>query len=94
MWTLTNNTPFAAERTWVRDKNGAEVWLVAVKGTFSIEPDGSIQLAEEQEEVNIAPKFRGDPQSASLLYDTDLPHTKKILIFLLKAMLTPLMGSL
>ncbi len=77
MWTLTNNTPFAAERTWVRDKNGAEVWLVAVKGTFSIEPDGSIQLAEEQEEVNIAPKFRGDPQSASLLYDTDLPHTKK-----------------
>ncbi|HDH04680.1 MAG TPA: DUF2169 domain-containing protein [Nitrospirae bacterium] len=77
MWALTNNTPFKAERTWVRDKNGAEVWLVAVKGAFSIAPDGSIQLAEEQEEVNIAPKFRGDPQSASLLYDTDLPHTKK-----------------
>jgi len=77
MWVLNNNTPFAAERTWVRDKRGAEVWLVAVKGTFFINPDGSIQLAEEQEEVNIAPKFRGDPESSSLLYDTDLPHFKK-----------------
>lgn len=77
MWVLSNNTPFASERTWVRDKSGAEVWLVAVKGTFSIELDGSIQLTEEQEEVNIAPKFRGTPKNSSLLYDTDLPHTKK-----------------
>jgi hypothetical protein len=77
MWTLTNHTPFAAERTWVRDKNGAEVWLVAVKGTFSIQPDGGVRLAEEQEEVNIAPKFRGAPETSSLLYDTDLPHIKR-----------------
>ena len=77
MWVLKNNTPFAAERTWVRDKRGAEVWLVAVKGTFSINPDGSLQLAEEQEEVNIAPKFRGDPETSSLLHETDLPHLKK-----------------
>ena len=77
MWTITNETPFAAERTWVRDKNGAEVWLVAVKGTFDIKPDGYLQVVKEQEEVNIAPKFRGDPESSSLLYDTDLPHKKK-----------------
>jgi len=77
MWCLQNNTPFAAERVWVRDKNGAEVWLVAVKGTFSIEPEGTLNVAEEQEEVNIAPKFRGPPESSSLLYDTDLPHIKK-----------------
>lgn len=77
MWTITNHTPFAAERSWVRDKNGAEVWLVAIKGTFSIEPDGSTQLSEEQEEVNIAPKFRDAPEISSLLFDTDLPHTKR-----------------
>jgi hypothetical protein len=76
MWVLNNNTPFAAERTWVRDKRGAEVWLVAVKGTFFINPDGSVRLAEEQEKVNIAPKFRGNPESSSLLYETDLPHLK------------------
>ncbi len=38
---LNNKTPFAAERSWVRDRNGAEVWLVAVKGTFNILPDGT-----------------------------------------------------
>lgn len=77
MWALDNQTPFAAERSWVRDKNGAEVWLVAVKGTFTIEPDGTTNVAEEQEEVHIAPKFRGEPDNTSLLYDTDLPHLKK-----------------
>ena len=77
MWVLNNNTPFAAERTWVRDKRGAEVWLVAVKGTFLINPDRTVRLAEEQEKVNIAPKFRGDPESSSLLCETDLPHLKK-----------------
>ena len=77
MWVLQNNTPFAAERTWVRDKNGAEVWLVAVKGTFTVNQDGSLRLADEQEEVNLAPKFRGDPATSSLLYETDLPHIKK-----------------
>ncbi|MCF6362770.1 MAG: DUF2169 domain-containing protein [Gammaproteobacteria bacterium] len=61
----------------MRDKNGAEVWLVAVKATFSIDADGTVSIAEEQEEVNIAPKFRGAPDCSSLLYDTDLPHLKK-----------------
>jgi hypothetical protein len=76
MWMLNNQTPFAAERTWVRDKNGAEVWLVAVKGTFDILPDGTTVPAVQQEEVVIAPEFAGDPQFSSLLNDTDLPHKK------------------
>jgi len=76
MWVLDNHTPFAAERTWVRDKNGAEVWLVAVKATFSVNPDGSLFLADEQEDVHLAPQFRGDPAASSLLYETDLPHQK------------------
>ena len=45
MWSVTNRTPYAAERCWVRDKNGAEVWLVAVKGTFLIGPDGVLRKA-------------------------------------------------
>ena len=76
MWTITNNTPFAAERSWVRDKNGAEVWLVCVKGTFIISPNGSTQLADEQMEVCLAPKFRGEAGQSSLLYESDLVHTK------------------
>ena len=41
MWQIDNRTPFAAERGWVRDRDGAEVWLVAVKCTFDILPDGT-----------------------------------------------------
>lgn len=76
MWALNNQTPFAAERGWVRDKDGAEVWLVAVKGTFLINPDGSMQLSEDQEEACLAPKFRGVPGESSLLYESDLVHKK------------------
>lgn len=60
----------------MRDKDGAEVWLVAVKGTFLIDPDGAVRLAEEQEPVRMPPEFRGDPSETSLLYDSDLVHKK------------------
>ena len=76
MWALNNQTPFAAERCWVRDKDGAEVWLVAVKGTFDIHPDGTTSVAEKQADVCMAPEYRGDPPVTSLLYDTDLNHKK------------------
>ncbi|HXK36280.1 MAG TPA: DUF2169 domain-containing protein, partial [Candidatus Paceibacterota bacterium] len=76
MWMIENYTPFAAERAWVRDKNGAETWLVAVKATYRITGDGPMQLAEEQEPVCMAPKYGGDPATTSLLYESDLVHTK------------------
>lgn len=76
MWALNNETPFTAERCWVRDINGAEVWLVAVKGTFAIQPDGITTIDDEQEAVNIAPTFRQSSDNPSLLFDTDLPHKK------------------
>ncbi|MEA3546613.1 MAG: DUF2169 domain-containing protein [Thermodesulfobacteriota bacterium] len=76
MWVLENHTPFAAERSWVRDKNGAEVWLVAVRGTFSIFPDGTVEIAEKQGDVCMAPEYCGEPGKSSLLYESDLFHTK------------------
>jgi hypothetical protein len=76
MWALDNQTPFAAERGWVRDRTGAEVWIVAVKATLLIGPDGSKKLAPTPEPVSLAPKFRGDPAKSSLLYDTDLVPVK------------------
>jgi hypothetical protein len=76
MWTLTNETPYAAERCWVRDKDGAEVWLVAVRGTFLIRRDGSTEVASEQVPVCVPPVYRAAPAESSLLYDSDLHHTK------------------
>lgn len=76
MWALDNQTPYAADRSWVRDRNGAEIWLVAVKGTFSINPDGSTRVADDQAEVQLAPKYSGEPGKSSMLYESDLPRTK------------------
>lgn len=76
MWQVHNRTPFAADRSWVRDRAGAEVWLVAVRCTFEIRPDGSTALAEEQQPVMLAPKHFGEPAASSLKYDSDFVLTK------------------
>jgi len=76
MWQLNNHTPFAADRAFVRDRNGAEIWLVAVKATFIIHSNGSTEIAAEQPPVTLAPHYRGDPVASSLLFDSDLVRTK------------------
>lgn len=76
MWSVSNLTPFADEHTWVRDRDGAEVWLIAVRGTFLINPDGSTSVATKQDAACLTPRYRAQPGESSLLYDTDLPHLK------------------
>lgn len=77
MWQLDNRTPFAAERGWVRDRDGTEIWLVAVKATFSIRPDGTTEIAKEQPPVLRLPEHFGEPGKSSIKYDADLVLTKK-----------------
>ena len=50
MWLVANKTPFAADYAWVLDQAGNKIWLVVVKATFAIGPDGSCHLtgAESQ----------------------------------------------
>lgn len=77
MWQLDNRTPFAAERGWVRDLEGAETWLVAVKATFDIAADGALAPSLEQPPVLDAPVHWGEPGKSSLRYDVDLVLAKK-----------------
>lgn len=72
MWALHNSTPFVADRFFTRDKHGAEVWVVVVKGSFEVRPDGSLISARQQEPVHHSPQFIGDPARSSLYRDTDL----------------------
>jgi hypothetical protein len=76
MWQVDNRTPFAAERGWVRDRTGAEVWLVAVKCTFDIRPDGSTVVSQVQPPVLCVPERFGDPGASSIKYESDLVLTK------------------
>ncbi len=77
MWQIDNRTPFAADSGWVRDRRGAELWLVAVKATFSILPDGTTTPAAEQPPVLHVPEYFGDPAHSSMKYDADLLLEKR-----------------
>jgi len=76
MWAISNQTPFAADRCFVRDRDGAEIWIVAVRGTFDILPDGRVEVAKEQVPVALAPEWTGEPGKSSLRWDTDMVRTK------------------
>ncbi|MBK9259433.1 MAG: DUF2169 domain-containing protein [Polyangiaceae bacterium] len=76
MWTIDNQTPFEAERAFVRDCDGVEVWLVAVRATFLFDAHGQLTIAPEQQKVCTAPVFFDDPGCSSLQYESDLQRTK------------------
>ncbi len=76
MWTVGNLTPFATGSTAVIDKHGARHWVVAVKATFSILPDGSTEIADEQPEPLLMPEYFGEPGASSLRYEADLVDGK------------------
>jgi hypothetical protein len=76
MWAVVNRTPYSAERSWGRDKDGVHEWIVAVKGTFDIKPDGALALAEEQLPPLLMPEYNGEAGTSSLRYDADLMAPK------------------
>jgi uncharacterized protein (TIGR02270 family) len=76
LWALANRTPYAAERTWIRDRDGGHRWVVAVKATFALTDAGKVTLADEQRPVLVAPEHHGDPATTSLRYDAELGPDK------------------
>jgi hypothetical protein len=76
MWQVENRTPFEAVGHWTRGRDGAEVWLVAVRCVFSINPDGTTKVAKKQDAPILAPEFQGEPAISSLRYDSDFYLTK------------------
>lgn len=77
MWQVDNRTPFATERGWIRDRDGAEIWLVAVKATFDIQADGTTEISKQQPPVLRIPEYHGEPGKSSVKYDADLVLTKR-----------------
>lgn len=76
MWEVRNETDFAAERALVVDVDGARRWVVVVKGTFDIQPDGTVTTAEEQVPPTAVPEYRGKDGESSLRYEQDLIPAK------------------
>jgi hypothetical protein len=76
VWQLVNLTPFTAERTWFADKDGRNHWSVAVKATYSIAPDGTAIVCDEQEKIFHVPEYWGKPGSSSPRWEADLTGPK------------------
>ncbi len=71
MWQVANHSPFAAGGYFVRDRDGAEHWVVAVVALFHIRQDGLLSLAEQQASVLLAPSYC-DAGSRELRLEADL----------------------
>lgn len=76
MWQIDNRTPFAVGQGWVRNRDGAEVWLVAVKASFDVMPDGALEIAREQPPLLRAAQYVGEPGKSSLHHESDMVLTK------------------
>lgn len=77
MFSVDNRTSYATDRTAVIDKTGAVVWVVVVKATYDIAPDGTATLAKEQIPPKMVAEYNGEDGRSSLAYETDLVVPKK-----------------
>ena len=72
MWLVSNRTPYVTERSWIQDKDANKIWIVAVKATYDIRPDGSTRLADRQVPVFRVGQPLGEAGKSSLVHEADL----------------------
>jgi hypothetical protein len=71
MWAIANSTDFPAVGSWVQDRDANKIWLVCVKATFDVAPDGRVRPSPDQP----PPLLQGVPLDGdftkSLVYESD-----------------------
>lgn len=73
---LNNATPFAADQTFLADRDGRDTYVVCLKGTFDVGADGTVAPAKAQVPVDHAPRPRDPATPSSLLADCDFDFLK------------------
>jgi hypothetical protein len=63
---LHNTTPLTVATVLALDRNVAETLAVVVKGTYDVR-NNRIRLHDQQEPVQVADTYRGDPAKSSML---------------------------
>jgi hypothetical protein len=71
VWEIFNETPFAVERSFLRDRSGVEVWQAALRASFDVLADGRLRCAEKQTPPRLTASWWGAPGRSSLEDDTD-----------------------
>lgn len=73
---IYNKTSFPVHPAIIMDCNGAEKLIVIVKMTWRIDPSGDLSPADEQMPILASPVYRGEPDSSSLIYESDVAPQK------------------
>ncbi len=68
---IENSTPFEADRYGVADREGADLLVLVVKGTFVYGDDQSVEVAPEQQAIEAADRYYGLPEETSVEYASD-----------------------
>lgn len=76
MWSLDNLTPYAADSLCTLAPDGARVWNVVVKITYTMTEGQPLTLADEQVPPILVPEFSGEEGLSSLAFDADLGPAK------------------
>jgi hypothetical protein len=74
---LVKSSQIEAGVTPVTDKYGYENILVVAKATFTIKPDGTCILSDEQQPLIYADEFYGEPGFSAVQYETDFAFCKR-----------------
>lgn len=70
--TLENHTPFSALAFSQFHRDGTDMAVLSVRGTFHLVPDAPLVLAPRQDEVELADRYEGDPAQGLLVRTCDL----------------------
>lgn len=71
MWNVDNKTPFSTFGAFERDKDGREVWCVAVRATFDLQNGPVLTVTDPQEDVRLAPEF-ADEEASEVSWESDI----------------------
>jgi hypothetical protein len=71
MLQIVNATPFAVHRGILLSPEGAHLWTICIKGTYSLPDDGRVALHDQQEPVTPSPIFLGTPGQSTLLRENE-----------------------
>jgi hypothetical protein len=71
MLQLINATPFAVHRGVLLSPEGAHLWTICIKGTYTLPADGRIAIHDKQEPVTPHPIFLDEAGRSTLLRENE-----------------------
>ena len=69
---IVNETPFLLERFVVFDKDAREVIAAVLKATYELSSDSEPRIADEQDPLELADRYAGEPGKSGLLAEAEL----------------------